>query len=335
MSFLESSGQPGVLLLECLGLLLGGFFSLGAGPAWIGPAGFTFALLIALWAWWRTFTRSRLISGTPAERIASSAQGYSRLSGRGKPLGGQQIYLPGVGVPCLWYRATIVPESDTPFQIFRGVEWIFGSAELPEHSESDGSFLIDDGSGAVCAVDPEGAEILGARYRTNTAGSRNGQSWYLLPGDKIYVLGEFFTLGSIDADLNTSRRIGELLEFWKTDRPELLRRFDQNGDGELSLQEWEQARAAAREEVEREQREALATPEAHLMRKPRDGRPYLIADSSLGAYARQLWWWSIAHGLVFVLAAAALAWFQAHDELPAALQKFMPAMHRPSSPAHE
>jgi len=93
------------------------------------------------------------------------------------------------------------------------------------------------------------------------------------------------------------------------------------------MQEWELARAAARQVVEREQREALAEPEAHLMRKPKDGRPYLISDRSLDRYARRLWFWSIAHGLVFVAAAAALAWFHAHNELPAwalktALERF-------------
>jgi hypothetical protein len=130
----------------------------------------------------------------------------------------------------------------------------------------------------------------------------------LRPGDQIYVLGEFATLGSINPDLSTRRQIGELLELWKADRSELLRRFDQDRDGELSLQEWELARAAAREEVERTQREALAAPEAHIMRKPSDGRPYLISDRDLDALARTRWIWTIVHGAIFISAAGALAW---------------------------
>ena len=307
--------QWNILFLECLGLLLGGFLPhADKSVAWLVQAGFVFALLIALWAWWRAFTRSRTISNTPGERIASAAQGYSRLTGRGQPLGGEQIYLPGTGVPCLWYRAIISTYSYNYFGTRRRADQI-------ETDESDGSFLIDDGSGAVCAVDPDGAEIRVQRYRSHAEGDTKIKCWYLMPGDRIEVLGEFFTLGSIDADLNTSRQIGELLESWKSNRPDLLRRFDQDGDGELTMEEWELARAAARQEVERAQREALAEPQAHLMRKPKDGSPYLISDRSLDDYARQLWFWSIAHGLIFVAAAAALAWFSTHGgELPDALK---------------
>jgi membrane protein implicated in regulation of membrane protease activity len=299
-----------LLSLEYIGLALGVAFSLGGGEVWMGTACFAFALVVALWGWWRAFTRSRIISNTPAERIASATQGYSRLAGRGKLLGGSQIYLPGTGVPCLWYRITYRQVRRT-----RGFGFLFFSDsgfDSMDDDESDGSFLIDDGSGTACAVDPEGAEMRVGRYNSRRRGNILMERWYLMPGDRIEALGEFFTLGSIDVDLNTSRQIGELLESWKADRRELLRRFDQDGDGELSMQEWEAARAAARQEVERTQREALAEPEAHLMRKPKDGRPYLIADRSLDSYARQLWWWSIAHGLVFVLAAAALGWLYVH-----------------------
>ena len=266
----------------------------------VARASLWLALAVALWAWWRSFSHAQIIGGVPpGGRIASAAQGYVRLAGRGRLLEGlQTVFEPGSGTACLWVRA-----------IYRSIDENGGGETSVD--ESDASFLIDDGSGAVCAVDPEGAEMLVYRYRSHTEGDAQVRYWCLRPGDRIYVLGEFVTLGSADIDLNTHRQTGEVLERWKANRPELLRRFDANKDGQIDMPEWNLARTAARLEVERTQFEALAAPEAHIMRKPRDGQPYLISDRDLGALARQFWWWAIVHGAIFTAAAGALAWVYA------------------------
>ncbi|MDR0275963.1 MAG: hypothetical protein LBI48_11625 [Burkholderiaceae bacterium] len=299
--FLGSWGQWGILLLECAVLFLSILWGANSGPAWALPAGFVLVLGIALWAWWRALARARIIGNTPAERIASTAQGYARLAGRGQLLGGRQsVFEPGSGLPLLWSR----------------VRYFDQESRSNDTEESDESFLLDDGSGAVCAVDPEGAEMLVRNRRTYTSGNgASVQYWYLRPGDRIYALGEFVTVGSIDPDLNTHRQVSELLEDWKADHAALLRRFDLDGDGQISEQEWELARAAAQREVERTQQEALAQPEAHVMRKPADGQPYLISDTDLGALARQFWLWAIVHGAVFIAATIALASFYARGDI--------------------
>jgi hypothetical protein len=265
-------------------------------PASIYGISLVLTCVIALWACQRTLKRARTLGGTPASRhIASTAQGYTRLTGCGRPLDGTRVFEPGSGVPCLWRRT-----------IYRN-----GNERVVD--ESDTSFLLDDGSGTVCAVDPEGAEMLVQRHRAESFGNAIVEYWLLRAGDQIWAFGEFATLGSIDPDLDTHHQIGELLELWKADRPELLRRFDLDKDGELNPQEWDLARAAARREVLRTQREALAASQAYVMRKPKSGKPYLITDHDPDVLARQFGLSAIVHGAVFIATAVALAGFYVHS----------------------
>ena len=70
---------------------------------------------------------------------------------------------------------------------------------------------------------------------------------------------------------------GARISAWKADQARLLARFDSNHDGKIDQSEWERARSAARVEVQNEQlRRAPETP-VHMLRKPTEGRPYLIA----------------------------------------------------------
>ena len=57
------------------------------------------------------------------------------------------------------------------------------------------------------------------------------------------------------------------------------------------------------------QAEALAAPELHLMRRPSDGRLYLISDLAPERIGRQYRWLAAFHAAVFLGASAATAWF--------------------------
>ncbi|ENO89786.1 hypothetical protein [Thauera linaloolentis] len=254
------------------------------------------ALLLAasLYGWTRTLRHARLIADTPTSRIASAAQGYVELRGRAQALEGSPLHSPVDGLPVLWYRLlTERRESDGKWRTVNSIE-------------SNASFLLDDGSG-ICAVDPDGAEMLVRRRDVSTRGDIRYTQWSLIRHDTVYALGDFATLGSISPDFDSRTQVRELLAAWKADRAELLRRFDLDGNGELDLREWELARQEAKREVRRRQAEMQAAPEAHVMRKPPGGRLFLISDLDPDRIARRYRWLAAFHLAVFLGAVVSTA----------------------------
>jgi hypothetical protein len=272
-------------------------YALHTGTGW--PAVIALALLLAtgLYGWLRSLQHARLILDTPTARIASAAQGYTELRGRGRPLQGTPLLSPLNGLPVLWYRL-VTERRDSN-----------GKWRRERKQESDASFLLADDSGE-CAVDPEGSEMLVHRREVTVQGEHRYTQWVLLEHDPVYVLGDFRTLGSIEPGFDQSAQVRELLAGWKADRATLLARFDLDGDGEIDLREWELARAQARREVRRQRDAALAAAEAHVMRRPADGRLYLISDLDPARIAHRYQLWSAFHLLVFLGAAAAIGWFR-------------------------
>lgn len=256
----------------------------------------TLLALTALYGWARAVRHARLIADTPTSRIASAAQGYVELRGRALPLDSGTLYSPVDGLPVLWYRLRTEERQ-------RNGQWRFLHSQ-----ESDTSFLLDDDTG-ICAVDPEGAEMLVRRRDTSIRGDRRYTQWSLLRGDPIYVIGEFGTLGSIQPDLDTHAQVGQLLSAWKADPAHLLERFDLDGNGELDLREWELARKAARREVLRMQAKILTAPEAHVMRRSPLRQLYLISDLDPQQFARRYYLLAAFHGAILLGSLGTAAWF--------------------------
>ncbi|MDD5247717.1 MAG: hypothetical protein PHY45_01945 [Rhodocyclaceae bacterium] len=280
--FITSGGQ---LLLLAVGLRI------DTPRGWLACAGLIAA--ISLIAWTSTYRRARAIDDTPTAKIASAAQGYTELLGRGRALGGTPVTSPLKHLPCLWYRYLVERR--------RNDNW-----ERESSGESDASFIIDDGSGE-CLVDPAGAEILPALKDAWTECDRRYTEWRLLGEEKIYALGQFQTRRADDLGSDREEAIKALLAAWKQTPRELLRRFDLDGNGELDMREWELARAQARRDVERMEREANRQSDIHLLRQPDDGRLYLISSLPPEQLSRRYRWWSLAHLAIFFGALAGAA----------------------------
>lgn len=248
---------------------------------------------VSLSAWSSTYRRARAIDDTPTSKTASAAQGYTELLGRGRALEGTPVIAPLTHLPCLWYRYVVERRRDE--------KW-----EHESSGESDASFILDDGSGE-CLVDPEGAEILAARKDTWLLDDRRYTEWLLLANEAIYALGQFHTLGSVDLQLDRDEDVKALLAEWKKDRQDLLKRFDLDGNGELDLREWELARAQACREVARMHREARQQADVNLLRRPEDGRLYLLSSLPPEKLSRRYRWWSVAHLAIFFGALAGFA----------------------------
>jgi len=243
--------------------------------------------LTSTWAWYAHLKSYRNVADTPTSRIASAPQGYIEIVGRGQQPPGATLTSPINSLPCLWYRYRVERKN--------GDRW-----EHVESGISHDTFGISDGSGLIL-IDPDGAEIMTSRKQVSNAGGYRKTEWTLIEGETIYVIGEHVTLGGPNAVLDKKADLGTLLTDWKSDKTTLLARFDANRDGEISLDEWERARQAASDEVDRAHLDIRLKDGIHLMRRPAHGRPFLIANREVTALVRHFRLWSWAH-LLLVLA---------------------------------
>jgi hypothetical protein len=289
LSFRKSYGQFITSGAQVLLLCIGARMDSRAGWA----VCLTLMAIVSLAAWTSTLRRRRAITDTPTSRIASAAQGYVELSGKGRPsdppLSSHLTHL-----PCLWNRWQVTEGSGK-------------NSRMVDSGESELPFLIDDGSGH-CLIDPEGAEILTRHKEFWRRGNRRYTEWKLLINDDIYALGEFKTLGGGSIELDARQDMKELLAEWKKDQPTLLQRFDLDGDGKISEQEWGLARQAARREVSRMHREARNESDLHTLNRPRNGRLYLLSNIDPNRLARRYLWWSVFHLATFLGALGAIPW---------------------------
>lgn len=271
----------GYLLL----LFVGG--EIDSPAAWRVVAGLTGMLALLAWIWALRYARA--IADTPTSHIASAAQGYVELRGRGRAAG-EPLRDPLKGLPCLWYRYQVERK--------RNDKW-----ETEDRGESTASFQLEDDSGR-CLVDPEFAEVLPRSKETWHDGDRRLTLALLIENEPIYVIGNFRTHGGDGLPLSVAEDVKQLLAEWKADMPALHKRFDRNGDGTLDMAEWEAARHEARRAVEQNHRELRAAPDTHGVGRPDDGRLFLISSLPPEKIERRYLRWSFVHLAIFLLALA-------------------------------
>jgi len=251
-------------------------FRIGTPTGWLCVL--TAIGLISLFLWVANFRRARAVGDTPTSRVASAPQGYVELCGQVRAHPGYDRVSPVSALPCVWYRYKIEEKS--------GRDW-----NTVDHGVSSDTFLLDDGSGQVI-VDPDFAEVMTTRHRKWTQDDRRYNEWLLTPGDRIYAIGQFTTVGGASSSLDVEGDVGSLLSEWKTNQAELKRRFDLDGDGKVDLKEWELARHAARREVLKHHTEIRSQPGSNLLRKPADGRLFLLSNLDSEKLARRYVIWT-------------------------------------------
>lgn len=265
--------------------------------------------------WWHW---ARLIEDTPTSRVRSAAQGYVELVGRGRRMTGAPVVAPLSKLPCTWWSYTV--ERRVRDRRDRQ-KWRVVSRRV-----SDSLFYLEDDTGR-CIVDPEGAEVL-PRARDTWYGDtplpvagppahrgfRGFGSDYryremrMHDGEPLYAIGWFRTEtnvlpGAVDEE------VAALLRQWKRDPAALLQRFDADGDGTLTLPEWERAREAAHRQVASERGRHAAEPGIHVLQRPDGGgRPFLLAAGDADSLARRYRLRGLAGLAAFLGASAALAW---------------------------
>jgi len=245
--------------------------------------------VVSFFAWMANYRRFRQVHDLPTSRVVSAAQGYVELYGRSVPIPDSPITAPLSGVPCCWYSyCTERKTSDN--------KW-----KEEDSGESLAHFLLVDDSGE-CVISPDGAEIMYARHSCWTQGDRRYTEELLLPQGELYAIGEFKTMGGADLELDENRDMSEMLADWKKDEATLLERFDTDRSGSLDLTEWEQARLEARREIRKQHTGRRSGDGMHMLRKPADGRVFILAAEMPERIGRRFALWSWAH-LVFFFGA--------------------------------
>jgi hypothetical protein len=249
---------------------------------------------ISILAWLSALNRLRAIRDTPTSKIASAAQGYVELIGRGYPFGDPLLGKLSL-LPCLWYRYKVEQRES-------GNKW-----KTLDSGESDDSFMLRDDTGE-CVVDPEQAEIFTQHRDQWHDGDYRYTEWKLLEHDSLYVIGQFRTQGGGSLEFNTRAELNALLAEWKRDMPALLKRFDLDNNGTLDMQEWMLARSAAKREVAKSMREAQSQPDLNIISRPRAGELFLISNLDQDRLSRRYLLWSWAHLAIFFGALGGIGW---------------------------
>lgn len=234
----------------------------------VAAAGFIFAFVF--------FKRARLIEDTPTSRIRSAAQGYVELEGYGDTLEGPDIIAPLSKTPCTWYRYKVEKVNDEHDRVV-------------DSGRSEDLFLLVGETGK-CVVDPEGAEVTATVKRTWYGSSYQGDSSIMgsryrfteermHPGDPLYAIGHFRSVGGSNDSFNEGAELNELLKKWKGNQAMLLKNFDKNGDGKIDMKEWENIRKVAKLAVRRKRKEQAQRPVTHVLSKPMTkGQPFLLSS---------------------------------------------------------
>ncbi len=268
------------------------------------------------------FLRKRTIEDTPTSKISSAAQGYVELSGRGQLMEGSVISAPLTGTSCTWYSYTIEAKSR---------HW-----SAIEKGSSENLFLLVDASGEA-VIDPENASVTPSvtdvwygysrhpKRRSSGIKRKNGlfspiTSLFgighyryiekrMYPGDPLYALGLFNTVGGAGEAYDINADVANLLREWKANSQELLARFDENKDGKIDMEEWQKVRAAALKQVQSQHSEQKTAAPVHLLGKTCDlRRPYLLSALPEYNLAKRYRWYSTALLATFFIAGACATW---------------------------
>jgi len=270
----------------------------GNAVAAMDPFHFWFLTLLAIvaalagfYGIFRFLHRARLIEDLPTSKVRSAAQGYVELEGLAELLPGEPIHAPITGSRCVWFSYKVEERANNGTR--SGGKW-----RVIEKGTSHHIFRLVDDSGE-CIIDPEGAVVIPAArevwYSRNERRSMGmmpptkGWTRHLTTGryryteqrihaaDDLHAIGWFTTGGGSQELPNTEVELRALLMQWKRDQAMLHERFDANGDGVIDVHEWDQVRREARREVLRDQAERQRRPPYNLLRKPADGRTFLLS----------------------------------------------------------
>lgn len=211
------------------------------------------------------YRRYRLIEDTATSRLSSSAQGYVELEGKA------------------W-----LPDGEA----YRGLAHLPVTVWLPGYIEKEPFYVADEFG--RCLLYPQQAEIV-----TQTADNHLYWLHAIYPGQTLYALGDMRTLGGENLQLCQREQVSELLAEWKSRPADLIEHFDQNKNGRLDAEEWQQVVKSAQRLAKEDIRQKRSEPGTHVIDNSLGGRLFMITNIPPDELA---WRYRIAswvHGVVW------------------------------------
>jgi hypothetical protein len=258
------------------------YIGIRSGLPWLS----VLAAGVSLWAWMRSHKHYRQIADIPTAKLSAAPQGYIEVSGTGETHSDYPVVSPLTGLPCLWYEFTVWEIDGNKSRVINS-----GTSTLP--------FSLVDGNGHALVV-PEAAQVISRHSKSWRSGDEKYHERVLLKNESLYVLGDHVSSLRDEKGNRYDKQRNALLNEWKNDQETLKKRFDADRDGHIDAAEWETARQAA---------ESLALlgkapsgPDEQYIRKPSDGRPFLISNYSAQQLAARFRRWSWLHLGIFIAA---------------------------------
>ncbi len=276
----------GIVFLVVVLVLIsqGGTSLLGTLARYSVKAGALPGLLAAglFWSGFYFLQLKRRIENTPTSRIRSMAMGMVEV--HGKTVRKYALVSPINQSACVYYRLRKYKRDNRN-------NWVLRSDKDSRHVP----FLLDDGTGRV-TVDPAGALVRAKTSRSGLPGEamlafhgvsddNPDEKWVeniIFEGTSLYVLG--FARPLKEKRKSLRERTVEKLRDLKLDR-KALHRYDADGDGRISEDEWQVARVDAEQSALREhlsEGTSSKKQEEHaVIAKPSErGLPFVITETA-------------------------------------------------------
>lgn len=272
-------------------------FASGAIPAFIA--------ILTLWYGFYLLRMKRSIENTPTSKIRSLAMGMVEV--KGKAIRKHALVSPMTQTPCVFYRLT-------RYRRDKNNRWAVSSVR----SSDNVPFFLEDATGRI-EINPAGCRVAAGTKQEGAPGqvgllrlrlnNHSDEKWVeeiIVEGTLLYVLG-YASAKPPEGPTFGERKIEALRELKRN--PKHLNQFDANGDGRISEDEWDAARATVEESVMHEMlgnNQQRKKQEEHIVIGRKKGFPLIVAEthSEKRLTARYLY-----SGIpLFLVAVASTAW---------------------------
>jgi len=261
-----------------------------------------FIAALTLWYAFYFLRMKRQIEDTPTSKVRSVAMGMVEV--KGQAIRCYALISPMSNTPCVYYRLT-------KYRRNKNNQWRVSSIS----SSDNVPFLLEDDTGRI-AINPKGCRVSAGSKQEGVPGQiglmrlgdDSDDKWVeevIVDGTLIYVLG-YASVKHADGPTLAEQKMEALRELKRN--PQNLQQFDSDGDGKISADEWDAARAAVGEKVLQESlqnKQERRKQEEHIVIGKKKGRPLIITEThSEEALTSRYLYYSIP---LFFAAAAATA----------------------------